>query len=115
MGSGLNCDLILATFFRQRRKPEHHNCVVQSQDLNTFLPILDSVDLTERELEDILDPWREVRDPLDPEGYAERLRKSTFPGETFHVLKEEELRLCGEYRTKRLVLEAWERLKKEQP
>jgi len=71
--------------------------------------ILDPADLTERELEDILDPWEEVRDPLDPEAYAERVRKSTFPGETFRVLKEKELRQFGEYRTRRLVLEAWER------
>jgi len=69
--------------------------------------ILDPADLTERELEDILDPWEEVRDPLDPEAYAERVRKSTFPGETFRVLKEKEIRQFGEYRTRRLVLEAW--------
>ena len=31
-----------------------------------------------------------------------------FPGETFLVLKEKEVRLCGEYRTSRLVLEAWD-------
>ena len=72
--------------------------------------ILDPADLTERELEDILDPWEEVRDPLDPEAYAERVRRSTFPGETFRVLKEKELRLYGEYRTRRLVLEAWDKL-----
>jgi hypothetical protein len=35
---------------------------------------------------------------------------STFPGETFRVLKENEIRRYGEYRTRRLVLEAWERL-----
>ena len=79
----------------------------------TFLPILDSVDFTERELEDILDPWEEVRDSLDPEGYAERVKKSTFPGQTFRVLKEKELRLCGEYHTNRLVLEAWARIREE--
>jgi hypothetical protein len=33
-----------------------------------------------------------------------------FPGETFRVLKEKEIRLYGEYRTKRLVMEAWGRL-----
>jgi len=32
-----------------------------------------------------------------------------FPGETFRVLKNNEIRKYGEYRTKRLVLEAWER------
>ena len=31
-----------------------------------------------------------------------------IPGETFRVLKEKELRLYGEYRTRRLALEAWE-------
>jgi len=41
------------------------------------------------------------------EAYAERVRRSTFPGETFRVLKEKELRLYGEYRTRRLALEAW--------
>ncbi|MDW8467596.1 MAG: hypothetical protein RML35_15995 [Chloroherpetonaceae bacterium] len=72
--------------------------------------ILDPADLTERELADILDPYEEVANPLDPAGYAERCQKSAFPGETFRVLKEKELRQWGEYRTRRLVLEAWERL-----
>ena len=31
-----------------------------------------------------------------------------FPGETFRVLKEKEVRLYGEYRTSRLVLEVWD-------
>lgn len=31
---------------------------------------------------------------------------SDFPGETFRVLKEKEIRAYGEYRTRRLVLEA---------
>ncbi|MGQ9483111.1 MAG: hypothetical protein ACUVSZ_17295, partial [Chloroflexus sp.] len=72
--------------------------------------ILDPADLTPRELADILDPWEEVRDPLDPTGYAARVAQSDFPGETFRVLKEKEQRQYGEYRTRRLVLEAWERL-----
>ncbi|MHA2611292.1 MAG: Eco57I restriction-modification methylase domain-containing protein [bacterium JZ-2024 1] len=72
--------------------------------------ILDPGDLTERELVDILDPWEEVTDPLDPQGYADRVARSTFPGETFRVLKEKELRQFGEYLTRRLVLEAWEAL-----
>ncbi len=50
-------------------------------------------------------------DPLDPAGYAARAAASTFPGETFRVLKEKEQRMYGEYRTRRLVLEAWERLR----
>lgn len=33
-----------------------------------------------------------------------------FPGETFRVLKEKEERKYGEYRTRRLVMEAWEKL-----
>ncbi|MFS8805198.1 N-6 DNA methylase [Synechococcus sp. R55.6] len=72
--------------------------------------ILDPADLTERELEDILDPREEVADPLDSAGYATRAAASTFPGETFRVLKEKELSQFGEYRTRRLVLEAWEKL-----
>jgi hypothetical protein len=72
--------------------------------------ILDPADLTRRELEEILDSREEVADPLDAAGYAERVARSDFPGETFRVLKEREQRLYGEYRTRRLVLEAWERL-----
>jgi hypothetical protein len=53
--------------------------------------------LTEKELRYILDP----QDVYGPE----------FPGETFRVLKEKEIRRYGEYRTRRLVLEAWELLK----
>ena len=46
----------------------------------------------------------ELRYILDPkEVYGE-----DFPGETFRVLKDKELRLYGEYRTRRLVLEAWD-------
>ncbi|MEM1880289.1 MAG: hypothetical protein QXE28_05055, partial [Desulfurococcaceae archaeon] len=75
--------------------------------------ILDPADLTEKELQDILDPWEEVSDPLDPKGYAERQGRSAFPGETFRVLKEKELARFGEYRTRRLVLEAWERLSQQ--
>jgi hypothetical protein len=52
--------------------------------------------LTTEELRYILDP----QDVYGPD----------FTGETFRVLKEKEIRLFGEYRTKRLVLEAWERL-----
>jgi hypothetical protein len=33
-----------------------------------------------------------------------------FPGETFRVLKEKEIKQFGEYRTRRLVLEAWNKL-----
>jgi hypothetical protein len=72
--------------------------------------ILDPADLTPRELENILDPWEEVADPLDPVGYAQRVAASDFPGETFRVLKEKEIKQYSEYRTRRLVLEAWDRL-----
>jgi hypothetical protein len=35
---------------------------------------------------------------------------STFPGETFRTMKERDMERCGEYRTRRLVLEAFDRL-----
>jgi len=63
--------------------------------------ILDPHGLTDRELEDILDP---TEDP------PEAPRTTDFPGETFRVLKEKEIKKYGEYRTQRLVLEAWERM-----
>ncbi|MFQ3582617.1 MAG: hypothetical protein SNJ49_12015, partial [Chloracidobacterium sp.] len=69
--------------------------------------ILDPADLTKQELADILDPTEAVTDPLDPEGYARRVKQSDFPGETFRVLKDKEQRHFGEYRTRRLTLEAW--------
>ena len=48
----------------------------------------------------------ELRYILDPQDvYGE-----DFPGETFRVLKEKEIKLYGEYRTRRLVLEAWGKL-----
>jgi len=43
-------------------------------------------------------------------GYAARAEASGFPGETFRVLKEKEIKQYGEYRTRRLVLEAWDKL-----
>lgn len=66
--------------------------------------ILDPHDLTDHELADILDP---AEDPLDVP------RTHDFPGETFRVLKEREVRQYGEYRTRRLVLQAWDRLHAE--
>jgi hypothetical protein len=47
------------------------------------------------------DDLRYILDPHDVEG-------PDFPGETFRVLKEKELRQYGEYRTRRLVLAAWD-------
>lgn len=49
--------------------------------------------LTEEELRYILDP----SDVYGPD----------FPGETFRVLKEKEIKQYGEYRTRRMVMEAW--------
>ncbi|MBP1469018.1 hypothetical protein EYB53_025135 [Candidatus Chloroploca sp. M-50] len=48
------------------------------------------------------DELRYILDPHDVYG-------PDFPGETFRVLKEKETKLYGEYRTRRLVLEAWDR------
>ena len=48
----------------------------------------------------------ELRYIFDPiEVYGE-----DFPGETFRVLKEEGVKQFGYYRTRRLVLEAWDRM-----
>jgi hypothetical protein len=48
----------------------------------------------------------ELRYILDPkEVYGE-----DFPRETFRVLKEKDVKHFGEYRTRRLVLEAWDKL-----
>jgi len=52
----------------------------------------------------------DLRFVLDP---AERWGDSDYPTETFRVLKENEVRRFGEYRTRRLVLEAWDRLAAE--
>ena len=54
--------------------------------------------LDERDLRYILDPT----DVYGPD----------FPGETFRVLKEKEIAPYGEYRTRRLVMEAWERIQR---
>lgn len=49
------------------------------------------------------DELRYILDPQDVYG-------PDFLGETFRVLKDKEIRLYGEYRTRRLVLDAWDRL-----
>ncbi|MCS6869705.1 MAG: hypothetical protein NZX11_13495, partial [Thermus sp.] len=72
--------------------------------------ILDPQDLTPKELADILSDVEEVADPLDEREYRKRRERSSFPGETFRVLRDKEEKRYGEYRTRRLVLEAWERL-----
>jgi hypothetical protein len=48
----------------------------------------------------------ELRYILDPAD----VRGADYPSETFRVLKEKEIRQYGEYRTRRLVLEAWNRM-----
>jgi len=49
------------------------------------------------------DELRYILDPCDVYG-------PDFPGETFRILKDKEIRKYGEYRTKRLILEAWDNL-----
>jgi hypothetical protein len=49
------------------------------------------------------DELRYILDPRDIYG-------ADFPGETFRVLREKEEKQFGEYRTRRLVMEAWDRL-----
>ncbi|MBW4461821.1 MAG: N-6 DNA methylase [Nodosilinea sp. WJT8-NPBG4] len=49
------------------------------------------------------DELRYILDPADIHG-------PDFPSETFRVLKNNEMKQFGEYRTQRLVLEAWDRL-----
>ncbi len=46
---------------------------------------------------------RYILDPADVKGEG-------YPSETFRVLKEKEIKQFGEYRTRRLVLEAWDRM-----
>jgi len=49
------------------------------------------------------DELRYILDPADVKG-------ADYPSETFRVLKTNEIRRYGEYRTARLVLQAWDRL-----
>ncbi len=49
------------------------------------------------------DELRYILDPADVKGLD-------YPSETFRVLKEKEIRKHGEYRTRRLVLAAWDRM-----
>ena len=49
------------------------------------------------------DELRYILDPADVKG-------PDYPSETFRVLKEKEIRQHGEYRTRRFVLEAWDRM-----
>ncbi|HBO3044340.1 TPA: N-6 DNA methylase [Pseudomonas aeruginosa] len=54
------------------------------------------------------DELRYILDPTDIMG-------EDYPSETFRVLKNKELKEFGEYRTQRLVLEAWDALGTQQP
>ena len=49
------------------------------------------------------DELRYILDPTDVKG-------PDYPSETFRVLKEKEIRHHGEFRTRRLVLAAWDRM-----
>lgn len=51
------------------------------------------------------DELRYILDPADAMG-------PDYPSETFRVLKEKELKLYKEYRTQRLVLDAWDRMER---
>lgn len=53
------------------------------------------------------DELRYILDPADAAG-------PDYPSETFRVLKEKELKLYKEYRTQRLVLDAWDRMERGQ-
>ncbi|ETD87259.1 Eco57I restriction-modification methylase domain-containing protein [Rhodobacter capsulatus] len=52
------------------------------------------------------DELRYILDPADVKG-------PDYPSETFRVLKEKEIRQHGEYRTRRLVLSAWDRMEQD--
>ncbi len=52
----------------------------------------------------------DLRYVLDPA----KVKGSDYPSESFRGLKEKEIRLYGEYRTERLVLEAWQRMEGSQ-
>ena len=73
--------------------------------------ILDPHGLSDAELADILDPWE------DPTCAGPHLLPAhpteDFPGETFRVLKNNDTAKYGDFRTRRLVLDAWARLEAE--
>ena len=66
--------------------------------------ILDPHQLTAREIETL------VADASEDSPDAPRVKD--FPGETFRVLKDRETRQYGEFRTARMVMEAWDALSK---
>lgn len=83
------------------QSPDADSDSIQLQSKEMVLAELDAFyarlyGLTRDELRYILDP----SDVMGPD----------YPSETFRVLKTNEIRQFGEYRTQRLVLEAWDRL-----
>jgi hypothetical protein len=66
--------------------------------------------LTRDELRYTLDPKDMYGDDPSPFDSAQGGSGQVFPGETFRVLKEEEMRQYGGYRTRRLVLTTWDRM-----
>lgn len=72
--------------------------------------ILDPADLTERELENIMNNYEEIENVLDKDTYIKRCESSQFSGESFRVLKDKEIRVYGCYLTRRLVLEKWDKV-----
>ena len=54
----------------------------------------------------LIDELRYILDPKETTGDPD------FPSESFRVLRDDELARFGEFRTRRLVLEAWDRLEK---
>ena len=75
----------------------------QPEDKKVVLSTRISLAQLESHLWEAANILRYILDPQDVYG-------PDFPGETFRVLKEKEIRQFGEYRTRRLVLEAWDRL-----
>ena len=88
------------------RWDENHRHRVQCE-LDAFFAFKYGLDI--EELKYILDP---KLSKLAGETQEER---DSFSGETFRVLKEKEIRKHGEYRTARLVLEAWANKPWERP
>ena len=82
------------------RWEEKHRHVVQCE-LDAYFAW--KYKLSEEDLLYILDPHHE--DSMGPD----------FPGETFRVLKEKEIKKYEEFRTRRLVLDAWRRKPWERP
>ncbi len=81
-----------------------HSCVVEDYRdfVRSFFTVADdrAREFIDHELLDEARLWPEALLQVSP----------SFRGETFRVLKEKETAKFSEYRTRRLVLEAWDRL-----